>query len=126
MRKYLSVLILFLIAGAVLAGCATLFKGSNEKVSLASDPSQAKVYVNGEYMGETPVQLPLQSKHTYSIEFRKDGYQSKTVLLNDHVGAGWIVLDVIGGLVPVIIDAATGDWYYLDQTHVNAALEKQQ
>jgi hypothetical protein len=29
-------------------------------------------------------------------------------------------------LVPIIVDAATGNWYSLDQNHVNAALEAQQ
>jgi len=32
----------------------------------------------------------------------------------------------LAGLVPVIVDAATGNWYYLDQDHVNAALKEQQ
>ncbi|MGC9093737.1 MAG: hypothetical protein ACP5JH_10890 [Bacteroidota bacterium] len=34
------------------------------------------------------------------------------------------MLDILGGLIPVIIDAATGAWYYLDQTSINAVLEK--
>jgi hypothetical protein len=46
--------------------------------------------------------------------------------ITNHVGVGWIVLDVIFGLVPVIVDAATGSWYELDQKIVNALLEKQQ
>jgi hypothetical protein len=48
------------------------------------------------------------------------------VVVNASVGAGWVIIDILGGLLPVIIDAATGDWYSLDQDHVNAALEKQQ
>jgi len=47
-------------------------------------------------------------------------------LLNNSVGAGWFVLDILGGLIPIIIDAATGNWYGLDQEHVNAVLEQQQ
>jgi hypothetical protein len=77
-------------------------------------------------MGNTPIQLNLASKHTYNIEFRKDGYDNRTVVVNASVGGGWVVLDILGGLLPVIIDAATGDWYSLDQDHVNAALERQQ
>jgi len=77
-------------------------------------------------VGQTPVEVQLESKHSYSIQFREDGYQPNTVVINNNVGAGWIVLDVLGGFVPVIVDAVTGDWYYLNQTHVNAALEKQQ
>jgi hypothetical protein len=106
-------------------GCATIFHGSSDKVSFSSDPTGAKIFVNGQLMGTAPLELKLQSKHTYNIEFRKEGYENKTVILTNSVGAGWIVLDVVFGLIPVIVDAATGDWYYLDQEHVNAALEEQ-
>jgi len=119
---------LALLATAIFTfnGCATLFKGSTEAISYSSDPPGAEVYVNGQLMGTTPFQLQMKSNQTYTIEFRKDGYQNRTVVLNNSVGGGWIVLDVLGGLIPVIIDAATGDWYSLDQSNVNAALEAQQ
>ncbi len=110
----------------VLNGCATIFKGSTDTVNFSSDPSGAKVYVNGSLMGTVPLQLELKSNQTYTIEFRKEGYDNKTVILNNSVGAGYIVLDILFGLVPIIVDAATGNWYSLDQNHVNAALEAQQ
>jgi len=100
-------------------------KGSTDDVSFSSDPSDAKVYVNGTLLGTTPIQLELISKNSYTIEFKKEGYETRTVLLNSSVGAGWIVLDVLFGLVPIIVDATTGDWYSLDQEHVNAVLEQQ-
>jgi hypothetical protein len=77
-------------------------------------------------MGKTPVRIKLESKLTYSIEFRKEGFATKTVNIQNHVGAGWIILDILGGLLPIIVDAATGAWYDLDQKNVNAILEKQQ
>jgi len=110
----------------LLNGCATIFHGSTDKVNFSSDPTGAQVYVNGQLMGTTPLELKLESKHTYTIEFRKEGYVNKTVLLTNSVGAGYIVLDVLFGLVPVIVDAATGSWYSLDQEHVNGVLEQQQ
>lgn len=110
----------------VMNGCATIFKGSTETVSYNSEPSGAKVYVNGSLMGTTPFQLELKSNQTYTIEFRKEGYGNKTVILNNSVGGGWIVLDILFGLIPIIVDAATGNWYSLDQSRVNAALEAQQ
>lgn len=76
-------------------------------------------------MGTTPVQLSLKADKSYTIEFRKEGYESVTRVVNTKVGAGWIVLDVLGGLIPVIIDAATGAWNQLDQDAVNAALIEQ-
>jgi hypothetical protein len=117
---------LFAMLIFTLCGCATIFHGSTDKINFSSDPSGAQVYVNGQLMGTAPLEMKLESKHTYNIEFRKEGYQNKTVVVTNSVGAGWIVLDVLFGLIPIIVDAATGNWYSLDQEHVNAALEKQQ
>jgi hypothetical protein len=71
------------------------------------------------------ISLKLESKKTYTIEFKKEGFRSVTKSITNHVCAGWIVLDVLMGLVPVIIDAATGAWYSLDQKNLDAVLEKQ-
>ncbi|HOK14398.1 MAG TPA: PEGA domain-containing protein [Candidatus Kapabacteria bacterium] len=106
-------------------GCALIFKGTSEKVNFTSEPSGTKVYVNGQLMGNTPLELKLESKKTYVIEFKKEGYESKTIQLSNSVAAGYIVLDVLFGVVPVIIDAATGAWYTLDQDHINGVLEIQ-
>ena len=126
MKTILSIILLLLTFSLLfLNSCATLFKGSTEEVSFSSEPTGAEVYVNGQYMGETPFPLNLESDKHYTIEFRLEGYENKTVLINNSVGAGWIILDILGGLIPIIVDAATGDWYYLDETNVKAALEVQ-
>ncbi len=126
MRTILSIILLLLTFSLLfLNSCATLFKGSTEEVSFSSEPTCAEVYFNGQYMCETPFPLNLESDKHYTIEFRLEGYENKTVLINNSVGAGWIILDILGGLIPIIVDAATGDWYYLDETNVKAALEVQ-
>ena len=125
MRKVVSITLVISLFFLV-SSCATLFKGTSSKVDFDSEPQGAKIYVNGNYMGDTPIRLKLESKQTYNIEFRMEGYKAKTSNITNHVGAGWIVLDVLAGLIPVIIDAATGAWYELDQKNVNAILEKQQ
>ena len=124
MKKVTSCIVLFSLI-FLLSGCATLFKGTNEEVRFGSDPQKAEVWVNGAKMGETPISLKLESKKTYQIEFRKEGYKPVTRNITNHVGAGWIILDVLAGLVPVIVDAATGAWYSLDQKNVDAVMEKQ-
>lgn len=123
---YSSIFVLATITFFMFNSCATLFKGSTDDVSFSSDPTGAKVYVNGNLLGTTPFQIELKSNKTYTIEFKKDGYETKTVVLNNSIGAGWVILDVLGGLIPIIIDAATGNWYSLDQENVNAVLEQQQ
>lgn len=110
----------------LLSNCAAIFKGTSSKVYFSSDPRGAKVYVNGNPMGITPVMLKLESKRTYYIEFKKEGYEPETFTITNHVGVGWVILDVLGGFIPVIVDAATGAWYELDQDNVNVILERQQ
>ncbi len=116
---------LFIISVYLLIGCASIFKGTSTNVDFSSDPYGAKVYVNGNLIGTTPVKLKLESKKTYNIEFKKEGFDTKTFTITNHVGAGWIILDILGGLIPVVVDAATGAWYDLDQDNINAILEKQ-
>ena len=105
--------------------CATLFKGTTQEVHFNSNPQKARVLVNGVDMGETPVAIRLETKKNYTIELQAEGYKPKTYTITNHVGAGWIILDVFTGLIGVIIDAATGAWYSLDQKNVDAILEKQ-
>jgi hypothetical protein len=124
MRKFLTISILAAFV-FMSSSCALIFKGTSEEVRFGSDPQRAEVWVNGAKMGETPVSLRLESKKTYTIEFKMEGFKSVTKSITNHVGAGWIVLDILAGLVPVIIDAATGAWYNLDQKNVDAVLEKQ-
>ncbi len=108
----------------VLSGCATILAGKQADVSFSADPQGASVYVNGSLMGKTPVQIRLDNNKDYIIEFREEGYQTKTVFLNKGLGAGWLILDVVFGLIPVIVDAATGDWNFLTTDNVKVALEK--
>jgi hypothetical protein len=121
-----SITIVCLISFLFMTGCATLFKGNTERVNMQASPVQADVYINGQFMGKTPLQLKLQSKKEYAIEFRAEGYQPRVYNISNKVGAGWVILDVILGLVPVIVDAVTGAWYKLDQNNIDAVLIQQQ
>ena len=122
MKKFYKIIVFVIVFQLV--GCATIFKGTNSHLGMHSNPAGAEVYINGKYMGKTPLSLKLSSKTSYVIEFRKEGYKSIARNVTNKVGAGWVILDVLGGLVPVIIDAVTGAWYQLDQKNVDVHLEK--
>lgn len=118
---------LFVLIAAVailLWGCATLFNDKDPPVSFVSNPSAAKLYVNGNYVGDTPFAIELKTNKEYTIEFRKEGYETKTYFLNNQIGVGWIILDVVGGLVPIVVDAVTGAWYEFNEENINVLLEK--
>jgi hypothetical protein len=119
---YLLLLALLAISAA---GCATLFGTKSHVLAISSEPEAATVFVNGEEKGKTPLRLGLKADRSYLIEFQKEGYKPVTRLVNTKVDAGWVILDVLGGLIPIVIDASTGNWNKLDQKSVNAILAKQ-
>jgi hypothetical protein len=106
----------------VTSGCATMLANKTPEVRVQSDPDGARVYVNGEFAGNTPVKLHLAANRTYTIGFYKRGFEPKTFRLNNHAGTAWIVLDVLGGLWPIAVDMATGAYYELDTTDVRMSL----
>ena len=125
MKSYISIGLVVVLTLFTM-NCAAVFTGGRGEVQTTSNPPGAEVWVNGQMMGQTPVTLRLLTKGEYQVEIKKYGYKTQTFRITNKVGAGWIVLDVIMGLVPVIVDAATGAWYVFNEKNVNAQLEKQQ
>lgn len=123
--KFILKIVAFLALALSLSSCATLFGPKHHSVSVTSNPEKAEIFVNGERMGTTPASLQLDPQKTYTIEYRMKGHKPITKMLSGKVGVKWVVLDVIGGLIPVIVDAATGNWYEFDQEIVHTYLEKE-
>lgn len=121
--KQLTVLGLVGIFFAAIPGCATIFNGGDQNLNFDSEPAQAEVLVNGEKMGTTPVKLDLNPSKTHTVTFRRDGCEDVTKQLNTHVGAGWVILDIFGGVVGVAIDAATGNWKSFDDKQHYAEMD---
>jgi len=123
MRKRLIFLTLAVVFSISLVGCATLFKQKSRTVNFSSDPAGATIFVNGNRMGKTPMPLNLSNKKSVTVTFKKDGYEDRTYIINTKTGTGWVILDIFGGFIPVIIDAVTENWYNLDTDDVSVMLE---
>lgn len=105
-----------------LAGCGALFNGGPAKVTFTSAPEGAEVWIDGTRRGTTPVVLDLSKNQDYTILLRKPGHSDVTMPLTKRVSGGYVVLDVLGGLLPVIIDAATGSWFVLNSNAVHGTM----
>lgn len=114
-----------LVSAISLVGCATLFKQKSRTVAFNSDPQGAEIYINGNRMGKTPMPMNLSNLKAVTVTFKKEGYDDKTYIINTKVGGGWVVLDCLGGFIPVIIDAVTENWYNLDTDEVKVMLDVQ-
>jgi hypothetical protein len=104
--------------------CGALFNSGPQPVTFTSNPPGAAVWVDNVPRGQTPVILSLPKNENHSILFKMDGYQEFGATINKKVSAGYVVLDILGGLFPVIIDAATGSWYKLDANTIHGPLAK--
>lgn len=111
--KNLSAPPLFFLVILVLlstSSCGLLFLSSEKDITLTTSPDAAEVWVQGVRMGTTPMRIELDNRSSHIITFKKEGYEDISCQLNATVHGGIVVLDVLTGLVPVIIDAATGGW----------------
>ena len=113
-----------LIASVALSNCATVFNDQEPLVDIGSQPAGAEVYVDGAHVGTTPVQVELSVHRAHTIVFRKEGFDDRTFRLSNEVGVLWIVLDVVTGLIPLIVDAATGNWLELSDEAVDVVLTR--
>jgi PEGA domain len=59
----------------VLAGCSTIFKGTDQVLTITSEPDGADVRVDGKLVGQTPVSYKAPKNKVDSIRIEKDGYK---------------------------------------------------
>ena len=55
-------------------GCMTIIRGSSQGIPVTSAPMGAKIIVDGEEIGNTPLNLRLKRKRSYVIRIEKQGY----------------------------------------------------
>jgi hypothetical protein len=106
-------------------GCGLVFGGSRQVIRANSSPDGAKIStvpMTADYT--TPASLSFERKNNYTLIFEKEGYKSAKFEIQKHVRGGIVVLDILFGLVPVIVDAATGAWNGLSPDVATVTLEK--
>lgn len=101
-----------LVIGSVglLLGCAAILGSKEKNFDLRSHPDGAEVFLDGARLGTTPFKVNLSNQKEHTFVFRKEGYKEVSCTLSRGTGGGWVVADVLLGLVPVIVDAATSSW----------------
>lgn len=118
MKKFL----LFLILGIFATGCSTIMTGTSESLSINSNIQSAKVYVNGDFRGQTPLNIELSTKKDYSIRIEADGYIPYTENIKKKA-SGWVWGNIfLGGLIGLGVDLATGGLYVFDKENINGNL----
>jgi hypothetical protein len=108
---------------ALSTGCATIVKGTSQKIPMASDPVAADIIVDGQMVGQTPMTVSLKRKTDHLVSVQKTGYQPKSVaIVKDVGGAVWGNI-IAGGLIGWGVDAASGAQYNLIPSTVSLKLD---
>ena len=113
-----------LTASLLLSGCATIVSGTNQKVSVTSQPSGAKVTADGKMTSTTPTDFTLERKSDHTLEFSKEGYKTATVMLKRTINGMLAGNILIGGIIGTGVDAISGANNKLIPERVHIALEQ--
>lgn len=120
--KILFGLAVTLVVAFLDTGCATVIKGRNQTIPIASAPAGAKVKVDGIPWGTTPTSVQLDRKHSHMITLELADYEVENVSIINSMG--WAVAGnaIAGGLIGWGVDASTGAQYNLHPDTVNVTL----
>jgi len=120
----LKTFVVFVIVSVMVSGCATIMHGNLQEINFLSSPEGAMVKVDGVDVGKTPIAKELSRKSTHVVHIVMPGYETYEMKIEKKV-SGWLFGNIIfGGIVGLIVDAATGSLYNLTPEQVAAEFEK--
>jgi hypothetical protein len=109
---------------AISAGCASIIHGTSQDVGVNSVPSGARVLVDNQPLGATPIVAHLKRSDNHIIQISMNGYEPVKLTVTKKV-SGWIAGNIIfGGLIGLAVDAIDGAMYQLTPEQVAANLNK--
>ncbi len=89
-------LLVTVLAALCLSGCI------RRTATITSDPPGAKVWVNGVYRGQTPVEIPYEWNWFYDIRLEKAGYEPYNIRERFYAAPQHIMpLDAVTEMAPV-------------------------
>jgi hypothetical protein len=106
------------------AGCATIVRGTSHGIGIASQPPGAKVTINNQEYGRTPVAAKLRRKESHHVVIHLEGYEPYEIVLTRQTSA-WLAGNLVFGPgfpVGIAIDAIAGGMYSLKPDQIEAEL----
>jgi hypothetical protein len=111
----LKIITLFILAGLLFQSCATILGGkSNTLVFSEKNLTPAKVFIDGELVGDAPgkIKLPKHKiQHGSVVVIKAEGYAEKEYLILRKQNTFYSVADLLIGGIPLAVDYTTGNIY---------------
>ncbi len=90
MKKIIKIIAPFLL----LTSCATIMHGTRQTVGISSAPSDAQVWINGRYNGNTPILLDLKRNQNHFVRLELPGFLPYEIVLTRQL-SGWVFGNII-------------------------------
>ncbi|MDP3684072.1 MAG: PEGA domain-containing protein [Ignavibacteria bacterium] len=117
--RLLSLTLLFL---TTLTSCATIMHGTRQSIEIASNPSDAYIWVDRQFIGNTPMIVEMFRKNDHVVRIELEGYQPYELILSRHV-SGWALGNIVfGGIIGLAVDAISGGLYILTPEQIQAEM----
>ena len=96
----------------LLSGCASISRGTTETFSIQTMPTGVTATLSNGLACTTPCTLTIKRKGTFTVTLEKKGYETiMTSVVSSRDGAGTAGMAgnlIVGGIVGIGVDAATG------------------
>lgn len=121
-------ILIFLAVTVLFSSCATILTGTRAKVRVSQGNTPAQVFLNGNYIATTPckVRIPknLLRNGKAVLTIKAEGYKEQTITVDGRVRVGWVIFDVLTGVVGLAVDFGTGAIYKPNTKMIQYNLEK--
>jgi hypothetical protein len=109
-----------------LSECCTIMNGVNQEIHIESNSSDAKVFINDRYTGQTPQGLILERKNKNKISLKLEGYTDFDFSVIRKVGScnRLTPMLMIWSFFTDAIDRQNGSVFTLDPERINVKLIK--
>lgn len=129
MKRLLTSLLLGVCIASSLTSCASIMHGSRQNIGISSNPTNAAIFVDGMYMGATPLIVNLTRRENHIVRIELEGFQAYEATFTPHCSY-WVFGNIVFGgpiglLAGTAIDAITGGLYELTPDQVQAELRSQ-
>lgn len=124
MKRVISI-ILVVSLSLLQSGCSA-FRSGTQRITVSTSEPDAKIYINGAYVGEGTVMTRVPRDESVSVMAKKDGYSP----CSRHIGTKMSstgILDIVGGCIIILplFGLLFPGCHELDQNNVCIVMEKE-
>lgn len=123
--KPINIFARFALTAAIvtsLTSCATIMHGNMQLIGIASNPSNAQVWIDGFFVGDTPTFVKLTRRDNHVMRIELNGFVPYEAVFTKQL-SGWVFGNIIfGGIIGLVVDSLSGAIYRLTPEEIQAEL----